>query len=87
MELRLPAFIVRKKFTPRFFHITALVVIPDVVGLVLANYLDVHGVGGYAEIDRDEIIIEWTPDSEYTREETTMTHKKCDESNDRTNSL
>ena len=30
---RLPAFIVRKKFT------------------VLANYLDVPGVGGYAEID------------------------------------
>ena len=35
----------------RFFHITALVVILAVVGLVLANYLDVHGVGRYAEID------------------------------------
>ena len=51
MDLRLPASIVRKKFTPRFFHITALVVILAVEGLVLANYLDVHGVGGYAEID------------------------------------
>ena len=32
---------------------------------------------GYTEIDKDEVIIENIPDTEYTAEHTTMTHKKC----------
>ncbi len=35
---------------PRFLHITALVGILAVVGIVLANYLDVPGFGGYVDI-------------------------------------
>lgn len=32
---------------------------------------------GYKEIDDDKIIINYTPDSEYTIEKTDFTHKKC----------
>lgn len=32
---------------------------------------------GASEFDRDEIIVDFTPDTEFTVEETIFTHKKC----------
>jgi len=31
----------------------------------------------YKELDKNQIIIDFTPDTEYTTEQTLFTHKKC----------